>query len=181
MRIDEITDGTHSVVLVAGYSEPEQAHEDFTELNRRIKSKGVEIRAAVLLTEGADGEAVVTHAVNHHGRVAAGWGAGLGALIGLFAPPILASVVVGAAAAAIVASFADHEVDTGLRHEIGHALAHGTAVILVLSSPDALFHVEQAVHHAGRLSVVPMDEVTINTLDQAAAEVSAAVAATPPD
>lgn len=181
MRIDEVTDDMHAVVLIAGYPDPEDARGDFVEINRRIKRKSLEIRAAVLLTENADGKAQVTHAVNRHGRVAAGWGAGLGALLGLFAPPILASVVVGAAAAAVVASFADHEVDMGLRHEIGRALTHGTAVSLVLASPTGVFQANEAVSHAGQLSVLPMDEVTLNTLDQAAAEVSAAVAAGPQD
>ncbi|MDA4104135.1 sulfatase [Mycolicibacterium monacense] len=181
MRIDEVTDDMHAVVLVAGYSDPDKAHEDFIELNRRIKNKSVEIRAAALVNEGPDGEAAVTHAVNHHGRVAAGWGAGVGALLGLFAPPILASVVVGAAAAAIVASFADHEIDTGLRREIGHALTHGTAVILVLASPNGAVKAAQVINHARQLSALPMDEMTLNTLDQAAAEVSAAVAAGPRD
>lgn len=181
MRIDEITDDMHAVVLIAGYPDPVLARADFDELNKRIKHRSVEIRAAVLLTEAGDGDAVVTHAVNHHGRVAAGWGAGVGALVGLFVPPLLAaSVVVGAATAGIIASFADHEIDMGLRREIGHALTHGTAVILLLASPMGVLQAEKAVSHARQLSILPMDEATINRLDEAAAEVSAAVAA-PPD
>ena len=45
-------------------------------------------------------------------------GGGVGLVVGLFAPPLLASVVVGAAAGALVGKFARHRVESGLEEKI---------------------------------------------------------------
>ena len=40
-----------------------------------------------------------------------GWGSGAGLAVGLFGPPLLASVAVGAVAGRVIGEFADHRVE----------------------------------------------------------------------
>ena len=44
-------------------------------------------------------------------------------MVGLFAPPLLASVAVGAAAGGLVGTFARHRVESGIEHGIGEGAA----------------------------------------------------------
>ncbi len=168
--------GDHAQIVVAGYRDWQSAQLDFNELSVRAKHKRLEFRSAALVSKGPDGVPAVTQAANHHGRTGAGWGAGVGMLLGLFAPPLAAAVVVGAVAGGLVASFAEHEVTVGLRREVGQALEAGTAVVLVLVAQDGSFAVQRALPHAVQTSVLSMDETTINRLDQAVAQISAVVA-----
>jgi hypothetical protein len=80
-----------------------------------------------LVCKNADGHPEVMEAANRHGRMGAGMGAGMGLLFGMFAPPLGLSVLVGATVGGLVASFAEHELRSGLRHEIGEALEAVTA------------------------------------------------------
>ena len=71
----------------------------------------------ILVGKDADGKVVVADTGNHLGRKGAGWGGGVGVLVGLFAPPLLASVAVGAAAGAIVGKFAGHKVTAAIQEQ----------------------------------------------------------------
>jgi uncharacterized membrane protein len=62
----------------------------------------------ILVGKDAAGKVAVRDTGNHLGRRGAGWGGGVGVLVGLFAPPLLASVAIGAAAGAVVGRFAGH-------------------------------------------------------------------------
>ncbi len=166
----------HAVIVVAGYRDLEMAREDFHDLNETVKRRGVEIRSSTLVTKNAEGDPAVVQAANRHGRVGAGWGAGVGLLMGLFVPPLAGVALVGAAVGALVVSFAEHEIRVGLRHEIGQALEAGTAVVLTLVAPDGVVSVKQALGRASKVSVIGIDEATVNVLDRAAAEVSAQTA-----
>ena len=87
-------------VVVAGYPPHGTAQQDFDELVRRITAKEVRSEGAILVEKREDGEVVVTQTGDHLGRKGMGWGGGVGVLVGLAAPPMLAAVTVGAAAGA---------------------------------------------------------------------------------
>jgi len=82
---------------------------------------------------------------DHVGRKGAGWGAGVGVAVGLFAPPLLASVVVGGAAGAVVGKFADHQLKSGIKDKIGEALPPGSAGIIAVFDDDQRLAFEQAL------------------------------------
>ena len=159
----------HELVLVAAYSDVETAREDFRDLERSLKH-GLEVRGAALVSKNAEGEPEVEEAANRHGRVGIGMGAGIGALFGLFAPPLGLSILAGAAAGGLLASFAEHELRTGLRHEVGAALEAGTAVIIVVAYPNGREPVENTVHHAETFRELPLDSTTVRSVEQSIAE-----------
>ena len=171
-------DDDHELVLVAAYPDVDCATTDFRELEKRIKH-GLELRAAALVTKDAEGDPHVAEAHNRHGRVAAGLGAGVGILVGLLLPPVELAVVVGGAAGALVAAFAEHELRIGLRREIGAALESGTGVVIAVVYPNGHGPVETTLRRAAEISSVRLDRTTISSLDQLVEEEMARIAHPP--
>lgn len=159
----------HELIVIAAYGDLAAAKSDFEDIERGRKH-GLELRAAALVTKNADGHPEVLEASNKHGRLGAGVGAGLGLLLGLFAPPLGLSMLVGAAAGGLVASFAEHELRTGLQHEIGEALEAGTGVIVAVVYPNGRAPLENTLINAGTFSELRLDRSTINSLDASVAE-----------
>jgi DNA invertase Pin-like site-specific DNA recombinase len=79
-------------------------------------------------------------------------------------------VLVGATIGGLVASFAEHELRSGLRHEIGEALKAGTAVIVSVVYRNGRASVESTLDRADTITELRMDRATINSLDEAVAE-----------
>ncbi|MGZ6313289.1 MAG: sulfatase-like hydrolase/transferase, partial [Candidatus Limnocylindrales bacterium] len=88
------------------------------------------------------------------GRTGTKWGGGVGFLVGLAAPPLLASVVVGAAAGRVLGKVADHKVQQGLHDKLGEAMKPGTAAIIAMFDADQRLAVEQALPGSPAKSVV---------------------------
>lgn len=163
-------DDDHELIVIAAYGDLDTAQSDFDDIERARKH-GLELRAAALVTKNAGGHPEVLEAANTHGRLGAGMGAGVGLLVGLFAPPLGLSVLVGAAAGGLVASFAEHELRSGLQHEIGEALDAGTGVIVAVVYPNGRAPLENTLVNASSFAELRLDKSTINSLDAAVAEV----------
>jgi arylsulfatase len=170
METEKSMSGEHALVLVAGYEELKGARRDFDALAERVKDKRIALRGAVLVAKDADGNATMIDTGDHLGRKGAGWGAGVGVAVGLFAPPLLASVVIGAAAGGLVGKFADHRIKSGLQDNIGQALAAGSAVVIAVLPPGSRLAVEQALAGSAMTSVVEMEAPTLKGLEASLAE-----------
>jgi uncharacterized membrane protein len=165
-------DDDHELVLVAAYTDLDRARSDFDELCTRIKH-GMELRATALVTKDADGHPEVVEAENRHGRIALGVGASMGLLVGMLVPPIGLSVLVGGAAAGLVAAVAEHELRIGLRHEIGEALEAGTGVVMAVVYPNGRMPVEITLSHALKIEAVRLNKSTITSIEKAVADAMA--------
>ena len=163
----------HELVLVAGYQDLDRARRDFDALADQVKSNRIALKGAVLIAKDADGNAAVIDTGNHLGRKGAGWGAGVGVAVGLFAPPLLASAAIGVAAGGLAGKFAEHRVKSGLQDKIGQALAEGTAVVIAVLPPASRLSVEQALAGSALKSVVEMDSSTLKGLEASLAEAMA--------
>ena len=102
---------TPTDVLVAGYQDIDEATKDFEALVALVKAKEVSIDGVILVTHAQDGSVSVRQTGDHLGRTGAGWGGGVGVAVCLFAPPLLASVAVGAVAGGVVGRFVDVTAD----------------------------------------------------------------------
>ena len=69
---------------------------------------------------------------DHRGRKGVEWGGGVGVLVGLAAPPLLAATAVGAVAGGLIGKFVDHRVETEMHDKIGENLPPGTAGIIAV-------------------------------------------------
>ena len=168
MKKDEDT------LVVAAYGDLEQAHTDFNELNSRAE-KGLEIRSAALVIKNEDGHPEVVEASNRHGGTGIAVGAGMGLLFGLFVAPLAFSIFVGAAAGGLVTAFAEHELRSGLRHEVAEALEKGTGVIVAWVYPGGYEGLMSSVEGAGTVKELSIDKQTIKSLDDAVAAATAQV------
>src|SRR5207245_9813886 len=119
-------------VIIAGYQSTGLAQQNFDALVKLIKDKQVRSEGAILVQQDADGKVRVTQTGDHMGRKGMGWGGGVGLVVGLFSPPLLASIVVGAAAGGLIGKIAHHKASSGIEKGLGDKLKPGTAAIIAI-------------------------------------------------
>jgi arylsulfatase A-like enzyme/uncharacterized membrane protein len=145
-------------VLVAGYQDVETASREFDGLISKVKAKEIRIDAAILVAHDEDGNVIVQRTGDDLGRTGLKWGAGVGFLVGLAAPPLLASVVVGSVGGKVLGRIADRKVESGLHDTLGEAMKPGTAGVIVQFDDDERLAVERALPGSPAMSVVRSDK-----------------------
>jgi arylsulfatase len=100
-------------------------------------------------------------------------GGGVGLVVGLLAPPLLASAVVGAAAGDLVGKFAKHKVESGLGEKMGAALPPGSAGIVAIYDRGKADTVDATLVSAVKKSVAQVDGSGAKKLKAALAEAQA--------
>jgi arylsulfatase A-like enzyme/uncharacterized membrane protein len=158
------------MLLVAAYPDPAAAQSEFDALAGRVQAKEITSQGMILVARDAEGKAVVADTGNHLGRKGAGWGGGVGMLVGLFAPPLLASVAVGAAAGGVVGKFAGSKVTAAIQDKVSQALKPGTAVLIGVFPAEQRLVVEQSLPGSPLKSVVESDDKGIEELQRALGE-----------
>jgi arylsulfatase len=161
---------TPTDVLVAGYQDIDEATRDFEALVALVKAKRLSIEGVILVTHAQDGSVSVRQTGDDLGRTGAGWGGGVGLAVGLFAPPLLASVAVGAAAGGVIGKFASHRVEHEIRDKIGENLPPGSAGIIAVFDDEQRLAVGQALAGAQLRSVVQSDKQGVRALKDSLAE-----------
>ncbi len=147
-----------NIVIVAAYQSIDPAEKNFDQLTKLVKQKVIKSDGMILVQKDQNGQIIVRETGDHLGRKGAGWGGGVGLLVGLAAPPLLASVVVGAAAGAVVGKFAKHKVVDSLEGGLGDNLKPGQAVILAIVEEEYLLSAQQALDDSLAKSLAAMDE-----------------------
>jgi arylsulfatase len=160
-------------VVIAAYLIPDLAHEDFDNLVKRVADQELEVEGVALVTVDADGEVAVEETGDHLGRRGVKLGGGVGVVVGLFAPPLLAATAVGAAAGALVGKFAQHKVSSGLGDKLGDALPPGSAGILAIYDRAKTELVTATLVSAVRSSTAEIDGGGVKDLKAALAEAQA--------
>ena len=155
------------MLLVAAYPDPSMAQTEFDGLAAEVRAGRITSQGMILVAKDADGKGVVADTGNHLGRKGAGWGGGVGVLVGLFAPPLLASVAVGAAAGGIVGKFAGSKVTQAIQEKVSEGLKPGTAVVIGVFPAAQRLVVEQTLPGSPMKSVVESDEKGIDELKRA--------------
>jgi uncharacterized membrane protein len=149
--------GTEFDVVIAAYLIPDLASEDFDALVKLVADKQLTVEGVALVTNDPEGHVTINETGDHLGRKGLEIGGGVGLVVGLFAPPLLASVVVGGAAGALVGKFARHRVESGLQEKMGAALPPGTAGIVAIYDRGKASQVDAALTSAVRKSVAEVD------------------------
>ena len=157
-------------VVIAAYLIPDLASEDFDALVKLVTDKQLTVEGVALVINDADGHVSISETGDHLGRKGLAIGGGVGLVVGLFAPPLLASVVVGGAAGALVGKFARHRVESGLEEKMGAALPPGTAGIIAIYDRSRSNLVDGTLANAVRKSVAEVDGSGAKKLKSALAE-----------
>src|SRR6516162_11928483 len=132
-------------VIMAAYQDTGPAERDFDSLVQLVKDKAVRSEGVILVEHDLDGKVSVRQTGDHLGRKGMGWGGGVGLAVGLFAPPLLASVAVGAVAGGVVGKFVDHRVENEIHDKIGENLPPGSAGIIAVFDDQQRLGVERAL------------------------------------
>ena len=159
-----------TAVLVAGYPDIDSAQADFEVLIAAVSGRMVAIDGAILVTHDDDGSVAVRQTGDNLGRKGLGWGGGVGLAVGLFAPPLLASVAAGAVAGGVVGKFVDHRLETEMHDKIGENLPPGSAGIIAVFDEEQQLGVQQALGGALVRSVVQSDKGGIRALKDSLAD-----------
>ena len=157
-------------VVLAPYTDPDRARRDFDTLVQRVKEKAVRTEGVILVERSEDGAVRVTRTGDHLGRTGLGWGGGVGVVVGLLSPPLLASVVVGGAVGGVIGRFAQHRVDSGLESGLGEKLRPGMSAIIAVVDSDDLLSAELAVSGTPAISVAQLPSSGVRDLKAALVE-----------
>ncbi len=167
------TIGDSVPVVIAAYLIPDLAQQDFDGLVKLVGDKQLTVEGVALVTNDAGGNVTIQETGDHLGRKGMEIGGGVGLVVGLFAPPLLASVVVGGAAGALVGKFARHRVESGLEDKMGAALPPGSAGIVAIYDRAKAGTVDTALASAVRKSVAQVDGRGAKKLKAALADAQA--------
>ena len=157
-------------VVIAAYLIPDLAQQDFDALVKLVEDKRLEVEGVALVTVDTDGKPSVKETGDHLGRKGLKIGAGVGLVVGLFSPPLLASMVVTGAAGDVVGRFAKHRVESGLGDKMGAALPPGSAGIVAIYDRAKSDTVDTTLGNAVKKSVAQVDGSGAKQLKSALAE-----------
>ena len=159
-----------TVVFVGGYKDVDAASNEFDALAEAVAVKKVKLEAAILITHDTDGAVSVRQTADHRGRKGAEWGAGVGFLVGLAAPPLLAATAIGAVIGGLGGKGVDRKLQTQMHDTIGENLPAGTAGTIAVFDDDQRLAVEQMLPNALVKSIVETDKDGVRALKDGLAD-----------
>jgi len=171
-----MSDNEQLDVLVAVYLIPDLAQQDFDAYTKLASDGKIVTDGVAVVIKDADGEVHVQETGDHLGRKGVEAGAGAGLVIGLFAPPLLAATVVGAAAGGLAAKFARHRLQAGIGDKLDDALPPGSAGIIAIYEHDGADAVASTLTNAIRTSIAQIDKASARELKAGLKEASAGLA-----
>jgi uncharacterized membrane protein len=166
----------HKDVLIAVYLFEDLAKKDFDAVLKLAEQKTITVEGVVVVQKDADGEVHVTETGDHLGRKGVKLGGGVGLVVGLFAPPLLAATAVGAAAGGVMSKFAKHRLESGIGEKMDAALPPATGGVIAIYDSDGADAVDKALANAVRKSVATIDGLSAKELKSGLAEAQAGMA-----
>jgi uncharacterized membrane protein len=163
----------HKDVLIAVYLFEDLAKKDFDAVLKLAEQKEITIEGVVLVQKDADGEVHVQETGDHLGRKGAALGGGVGLVVGLFAPPLLAATAVGAAAGVVLGKFAKHRLESGIAEKMDAALPPASGGVIAVYDSGGHDAVDKALVNAVKKSVAQIDGASAKELKAGLAEAQA--------
>jgi len=163
-------------VLIAAYLFEDLAKKDFDAVMKLAEDKTITVEGVVLVQKDAEGEVHVTETGDHLGRKGLELGGGVGLVVGLLAPPLLATTVVGAAVGGVAGKFARHRLESGIGEKMDAALPPGSGGVMAVYDADGASAVDNALANAVKKSVARIDGASAKELKAGLAEAQAGMA-----
>jgi len=171
-----MSDNEQLDVLIAVYLIPDLAQQDFDAYTKLAGDREIVTDGVALVVKDAEGEVQVQETGDHLGRKGAKAGAGVGLVIGLFAPPLLAATVVGGAVGGLTGKFARHRLKAGIGDKLDDALPPGSAGIIAIHEHGGAEVVASTLANAIRTSIAQIDKASAKELKAGLTEASAGLA-----
>lgn len=163
----------HYDVLIAAYLFVDPARKDYDAVMKLVEDEKITVEGVVLANKDHAGEMQVVEAGDHLKRKGAEIVGGVGLVVGLFAPPLLAATAVGAGVGALLGTFAKHRVESGIAEKMEEVLPAGAATLIAIYDHAGAGEVERAVANAAKTSVAEIDGKRIKELKAGLAEAQA--------
>ena len=163
-------------VLIAVYLIPDLAKQDFDSFVKLAEDGTVSTEGIAVVSKDAGGEIEVLETGDHLGRKGAKVGGGVGLVLGLFAPPLLAATAVGAAVGGLAGKFARKRVQAGIGEKMDDALPPGSAGIIAIYDHDDAEAVAGALLNSIRSSIAQIDKASAKELKAGLEEASGGLA-----
>ena len=160
-------------VLIAAYLFEDLAQKDFEAVLALAEQKEITVEGVVLVQKDENGEVHITETGDHLGRKGAKLGGGVGLVVGLFAPPLLAATAIGAVAGGVMGKFAKHRVESGIGEKMDAALPPGSGGVIAIYGSEGHDAVDAALANAVKKSVAHIDGMSADNLKQGLAEAQA--------
>ena len=171
-----MSDNDQLDVLLSVYLIPDLAQQDFDGYVKLADAGTITTDGVVLVTKDAAGEVEVKETGDHLGRKGAKVGGGVGLVVGLFAPPLLAATAVGAAGGAILGKVARKRLESGIGEKMDDALPPGSAGIIAIFDHDDADAVAAALGNNIRSSTAQIDKASAKELKAGLEQASAGLA-----
>jgi uncharacterized membrane protein len=157
---DETTD-----VLIGGYLSSAAADEDYA----AVRACGARLWGAVVVIKDLEGNISVEETDHAVEEGAAGL-AGVGFVVGLFAPPLLAATAIGAALGAVGGEALHRKLGKGIGDKAGDTIPIGGAGLIVAYPRSAADKVEPAVTRAVQKVIGEAEGHHVQALKEALAD-----------
>lgn len=160
-------------VVIAAYLFDDLAKKDFEAVLKLAEEKRITVEGVVLVQKDRKGEVEVTETGDHLGRKGLKIGGGVGLVVGLFAPPLLAATAVGAALGGLTGKFAKHRLESGIGKKMDDALPPGSGGVIAVYDTGGADTVDKALVNAVKKSVAQIDGMSAKKLKAGLAEAQA--------
>ena len=158
-------------VLIGGSLSADAAHEDY----EAVLNSGAEVMGAVVVSKDLEGNLSVEQ-TDHMVKEGAEGLAGVGFVVGLFAPPLLAATAIGAAIGAGAGKVLHKKTGSKIEEEAGKTIPVGGAGLIVAYKHDHADTIEPAVTRAIKKVVGEAEGRHVEALKGALADAQAKMA-----
>ncbi|HUV17045.1 MAG TPA: DUF1269 domain-containing protein [Ilumatobacteraceae bacterium] len=164
-----MSDEMNLMLYVAAYNDAASAKQDFESL-KAAEGDDLEVEAAVVMSRDADGNVDVLE--KGDGTVGAGavMGGGVGLVVGLFAPPLLAATAIGAGIGALLGHFTKKHEEKELGVELDEYLPPNSSAVVVVIDDQYLDRVEKALDNSSKRINKAIDADDYDKLQKALAK-----------
>ena len=164
-----MSDEMNLMLYVAAYADAASAKQDFDVL-KDAEGDNLDVLAAVVMSRDADGKVDVLE--EGDGTVGAGavMGGGVGLVVGLFAPPLLAATAIGAGIGALLGHFTKKHEEKELGVELDEYLPPDSSAVVVVIDDQYLDRVEKALDNSSKRINKAIDADDYDKLQKALAK-----------
>jgi uncharacterized membrane protein len=157
------------VLYVATYGDKSSAQQDFETL-KDAEGDDFEVVGAVVMSRDADGNVDVLESGDEHVSRGAWIGGGIGLVVGLFAPPLLAATAIGAGIGALLGHFTKKHEEKELGVELDEYFPANSSAVVVVIDNKYLDRVQDALANAQKNVNKAIDQNDYEQLQKAVSE-----------
>ena len=161
--------GDNLALYVAAYSDAASAQQDFDAL-KAAEGDDLEVVGAVVMSRDADGNVDVLTAGDEAASAGAWIGGGIGLVVGLFAPPLLASTAIGAGIGAVLGHFTKKHEEKELGADVDEYFPPDSSAVVVVVDNKYLDRVEAALIKANKKVSKAIDQDDYEKLSKAVSD-----------